>query len=38
LWLLTHPDLRDTMRVKAVFQVLLADLGRAMDASRTSEA
>jgi DNA-binding transcriptional LysR family regulator len=26
LWLLTHPDLRDTVRIKAVFQVLLYEL------------
>ncbi len=26
LWLLTHPDLRDTTRVKAVYQLLLVEL------------
>lgn len=30
LWLLTHPDLRDTTRVKAVFQVLQTELATAM--------
>lgn len=29
LWLLTHPDLRHTARVKAVFQVMADELGRA---------
>lgn len=26
LWLLTHPDLRDTVRIKAVFQILQQEL------------
>lgn len=30
LWLLTHPDLRDTTRVKVVFQLLHAELEKAM--------
>ncbi|MFZ6680071.1 LysR family transcriptional regulator [Undibacterium sp. Tian12W] len=30
LWLLIHPDLRETNRVKAVFQLLHEELGRAM--------
>ncbi len=30
LWLLTHPDLRGTLRVKLVFQLLQTELGRAM--------
>lgn len=30
LWLLTHPDLRDTVRVKVVFQLLQVELGKAL--------
>jgi molybdate transport repressor ModE-like protein len=30
LWLLIHPDLRETMRIKAVFQLLHVELGKAM--------
>jgi hypothetical protein len=26
LWLLTHPDLRDTVRIQAVFQILQQEL------------
>ena len=29
LWILTHPDLRNTVRVKAVFQALQAELAKA---------
>lgn len=32
LWLLIHPDLRDTVRIKAVFQLLQSELGKAMTA------
>ncbi len=35
LWLLTHPDLRYTMRVKLVFQLLQAGLSRAMGVPAT---
>lgn len=28
LWLLTHPDLRDTLRVKVIYQLLLEELGK----------
>lgn len=31
LWLLTHPDLRETTRVKVVFQLLLTELRRCFD-------
>lgn len=37
LWLLTHPDLRETMRVKVVFQLLQAELGKALQ-DRTTPA
>ena len=30
LWLLTHPDLRDTVRIKVVFQLLQVELVKAM--------
>jgi molybdate transport repressor ModE-like protein len=30
LWLLIHPDLRETMRIKAVFQLLHVELGKAL--------
>lgn len=30
LWLLTHPDLRGTTRVRAVYQLLQAELGKAV--------
>lgn len=30
LWLLTHPDLRDTVRIKVVFQLLQAELAKAI--------
>jgi hypothetical protein len=30
LWPLTHPDLRETTRVKVVFQLLQAELEKAM--------
>jgi len=30
LWLLTHPDLRDTVRIKVVFQLLQVELANAM--------
>jgi len=32
LWPLTHPDLRETTRVKVVFQLLQAELEKAMQA------
>ena len=28
LWLLTHPDLRDTVRIQAVMRVLYEELGK----------
>ncbi len=31
LWLLIHPDLRETTRIKAVFQLLNVELGKAME-------
>ena len=30
LWLLTHPDLRDTVRIKVVYQLLQVELAKAM--------
>ncbi len=30
LWLLIHPELRDTMRVKVVYKLLQAELGKVL--------